>query len=126
MNRDTALAVLLVTAACLTVVRPVPQLVGYLAVVGATAVIVVTTVRANDGALPVRIHPAIVLPLVVLWLVLVAVALVHPSLAALKRAPAFVVFSAAFVLVVPAVLPVEAFGRASAYVGAAVTLLSVP
>jgi O-antigen ligase len=42
------------------------------------------------------------------------------------RVPVFVVFSAAFVFVVPAVVPIEAFGRASAYVGAAVTLLSVP
>jgi O-antigen ligase len=101
-------------------------LIGYLAVVGATVTIVVTAVRRNDGALPVRAHPTIVLPLVVLWLVFVAVALVHPSLAALKRAPAFVVFSAAFVLIVPAVLPIEAFGRASAYLGAVATLLSVP
>jgi O-antigen ligase len=63
---------------------------------------------------------------VVLWLVFIAVALIHPSLAALKRAPAFIVFSAVFVLVVPAVLSIEAFGRASAYLGAAATLLSVP
>jgi O-antigen ligase len=101
-------------------------MIGYPAVVGATVAIVATAVRRNDGALPVRVYPAIVLPLVVLWLVFVVMALVHPSLAALKRAPAFVVFSAAFVLVVPAVLPIEAFGRASAYLGAVATLLSVP
>jgi O-antigen ligase len=126
MDRDTVLAIFLVAAACLTVVPSFPQTVGYLAVVGVTAVIVVTAIRANDGALPVRVHRAIALPLVLLWLVFVAAALVHPSLAAFVRVPVFVVFSAAFVFVVPAVVPIEAFGRASAYVGAAVTLLSVP
>lgn len=126
MNRDTTLATLLVAAACLTVVTSLPQLIGYLAVVGITAVIVVTAVRAGDGALPVRVHPAIAFPLLLLWLVFVVAALVHPSLAAFKRAPTFIVFSAVFVFVVPAVLPIEAFGRASAYLGAAATLLSVP
>lgn len=126
MHRSTALALLLIVTAALTAVRSLPDIIGYLTVVVAASVVGLTILHDTDWSLPVRAYPAVLLPLVVLWIVFAAELALYPSAAALKRAPVFITFSAFFVLVVPAAVPHAAIERAVAGVTAVAVLLAIP
>lgn len=119
-------AFLLVVSACSTVTFVIPQLVGYVAVVGVSVVIVVAALHARGGALPLRVHPALAIPLVVLWILFVIALVRRPTPAALKRVPVFIAFSALCVFVFPAVLDRTDIERALAWVGVIATLVALP
>jgi O-antigen ligase len=126
MHRSTALATLLIVTAALTAVQSLPDMVGYLTAVAAAGVVGLAIFRDNDWSLPVRAHPAILAPLVILWIVFAVELVLYPSAAALKRAPVYIAFSAFFVFVVPAVIPHAAIERAVAGVTAVAVLLAIP
>ena len=76
--------------------------------------------------LSLRIHPAILLPTLVLWVVFLLTTLLAPSPGAFVHAGAFVVFSAVALFVVPGVVSREAAFSVIALLGALGFLTSVP
>jgi O-antigen ligase len=139
---NTLWALYLLLASCAFALSTyVSRTVGNLVVFGAVAVFVgavvvdsdlVSLVRARHSlrerlsALPVRAHPALLVPVVVLW-VLFAIGFVrNPSFRALLRLGAFVVLSALALFVVPAVVSRRDAYRAIGVVGAACVLLGLP
>ena len=126
MDRDSALAAALIVATAVSGVLWLPDLVAYSAVIGVSIVIVATAIVTTDGRLPVRAHPAVLVPVAVVWVILAVMVFLHPSVAALKRAPTFIAGSAVFMFVVPAVLSRTAIERAIAAVAGVAVLIAIP
>ena len=115
----------------------IPRLVGNVLVLGAYGVFFVAAVASRTDfraqlrsrslpALPFRYHPAILVPVVVLWALFVIGFVLNPSLRAFLRLSAFVVISGLTLFVVPAVVTREQAFAAIGVVGAAVVVLGLP
>jgi O-antigen ligase len=85
--------------------------------------------RDADGRsyyLPVRVHPAIAAPLVVLWVLFALTTLLDPSTAGLRRLVAYVFASIGCAFVLPATLARKNAYRVVAVAGAFLTLIGLP
>lgn len=114
----------------------VSRFTGNLIVIGAYGMFLVIAATTYDSFrslreyrlpdIPVRVHRALLYPVVVLWVVFAAGLVLNPSMQALLRFGAFVGLSAITLFVMPAVVSRERAFTAIGVVGAVCVLLALP
>jgi O-antigen ligase len=131
-RRQYAIATLLVACGVAPLTPLFSRLYGNVAAACCLALAVVLCIRIERNAdgrsyyLPVRVHPTIAAPLVVLWVLFALTTLLDPSTAGLRRLPAYVFASAGCAFVLPATLARENAYRVVAVAGAFLTLIGLP
>jgi O-antigen ligase len=129
-RRQYALMVLVLAAGILPVASFLPRWPAYvtsaLLFVVALAAVVLTASDRRALCLPVRTHPALLLPLVVLWLLFAAGTLLYPTLQAFRRLPVFVGLAGLLVFVIPAVIERRVAYQTFSTVAAVLVLVALP
>jgi O-antigen ligase len=124
MRTDVFWIASILLAASLAVSQLIPQMVGYVIVLGVYVLFVGTLIATDRFA--VGYHWAVLLPMLLIWAVFVLTTALDPTRGGVLRLGAFTVITGVNLFVIPAVLDRTALHDAIAYIAGAFVLIGLP